>query len=647
MVELAIRIILASALMALSGAVGGPSFDLTWQVMALFASYSFLTYQLDRKDLRNPGFAGLIAVADAAVIATLLGSAGWLESFGFVALIPVGLATSRFGANPLSMAPMVAGSLLVSARLLGSGEWTPAILVQALMTLGLGLLFMPRNATVLQADQASELSPELVPASLPHDYLDLRERFRQMKDHAKELERKGKRERLISQLFDVRSTSTESLHSQLAKRIAEITGAEGVTIYTSAQLADAMVVRGFSGTLPEAVRAATISISSTFSDGQIRHKADQALRALRSDSDKQASASVLLKDQGKLVGMLSLSHKAIGHLDEAIQRAEEAAPYVAAMIRNAERDVAIQRRLREMEMLYTVASLCVGSDTPESACQRTVRELWDTLPLDHLSLHLLQNGSERCVAIQGAKSVPFELLNVEGSTGLEAWKSLGAPELAVFNTGEDSRVEKNDALKLRVGSFVLIPLKAGDELVGVLAAATHGSGGLDIPQIETLRLVAMELSQALGRLANGLSNAEGLVTPAEFQAGVARMESGQLVYLEPLRQDELVEKVGKPAFEHAIRTLARKLRPALPTGAMLCRRTEGDFVAFLPSTGPETAEQWANQVCAMAAMTAITTPDGRIKIPLGLKARLAPFGPQNYQISGTKPLQPSISRMIA
>ena len=69
MFELAIRVILGAVLMGLSGVTGKPEFDLAVKVAAFGAVMGIVVVQIERKGLRNPGIAGFIAVASAALAA--------------------------------------------------------------------------------------------------------------------------------------------------------------------------------------------------------------------------------------------------------------------------------------------------------------------------------------------------------------------------------------------------------------------------------------------------------------------------------------------------------------------------------------------------------------------------------------------------
>ena len=44
------------------------------------------------------------------------------------------------------------------------------------------------------------------------------------------------------------------------------------------------------------------------------------------------------------------------------------------------------------------------------------------------------------------------------------------------------------------------------------------------------------------------------------------------------------------------------------------------------------ASLWANQASVLASMVAITTPDGRARVPLGLRVKVSALAKQTHQI---------------
>jgi GGDEF domain-containing protein len=141
--------------------------------------------------------------------------------------------------------------------------------------------------------------------------------------------------------------------------------------------------------------------------------------------------------------------------------------------------------------------------------------------------------------------------------------------------------------------------------------------------------VAAELSRAFERISG--AKAGGLMTPHEFSKATAGRE-GALVYLEPLRKEQMITNYGFAAYEEALRKLAHQVRAKLPEGCCLCRRDQGDYLAFLDTT-EEFARAWANEVAASASFIALTSSETAKRVPLALRAKVALIAPQSNRLS--------------
>lgn len=139
-------------------------------------------------------------------------------------------------------------------------------------------------------------------------------------------------------------------------------------------------------------------------------------------------------------------------------------------------------------------------------------------------------------------------------------------------------------------------------------------------------MVAAEMHQALLRIQSQPASASGLTLPSEFHALVEEGNEGCLVYLEPLRKEETLARYGAPAFEIALRQLALRLRSKLPAGGALCRRSAGDYIAYLPHLQEQAARNWANEAAATASLIGIAIEEGRKRVPLAVRAKVARIG---------------------
>lgn len=623
MVELAVRLVLSLGIVGLSATTGTPPLDWTWRIALFQAAYAFVAHSLETKDQRNAGISGLIAVIDAACIAILLGKAGAMEHYGFLVLTPCAYAGARYAANAAAMAPLYASFLFAGSALSEKPVSDKIILAQSAGVLAIGLLLnQARRIKVITEKVKVEVPVEVgVP---PAQILELRENFRRMRDHAESLERKGRKDRLIASLSEASHGAGENLQQRLANKLRELCRVEGLSIYSAAMMADQLVVRGTSGNLPDAMSTMSFDISNAMTDSLIKKRVDTLIRSVRTEKDgHMRTATVVMRDRGRLIGTICLTDSNAERLQQGMETAEECSTILGTLIREDTESEKVAQRMKQAELLYTVSTVTTGSTTPTQLAARVVREAWDMLDVDHLSVHFLDEQGSIQVASAGATAHCEDLLRLPTGQGLEGWIESGCPEMTIFDTSEDDRVDRTVSLRKRIGSLFMIPIQYAEQAIGFLVAATHHNGGVDTPQIETLRTITNEMSQAIGRLESPVRGPSGLLTPKEFQEAISETDFGCFVYLEPIKRDALIEDFGAPALDIALQQYGRRVKQKLPRGGLMCRRAEGDFVVFLRNTTEGFARQWANDAVANASLIGVTTPDGRHKIPLALRAKVS------------------------
>ncbi len=626
MVELLCRLLGAWLLAGLSYAYGVPPFEDSWKTLLVFGAYSVFGYQLERRKFKNSGVAGIIAVVDAFCIAHLLGVAGLIDQAGFLVLAPLVYAAAKYGSLPTAMAPLCAGSLLLMDNIFRNAKPpTPMLLVQVVGVMAVGIMANHRRIIVTTTRQIVQEEVQPLTGIEPEAYMELRESFRKLRDLYRELEFKSRRDRLSMQLFESRLGSDEGFYRALAAEVQEITGAESVTLYTLAQFANTLVVQAASGATPARIEDASLHVNLKQAPSAILEDAEHALNAV-SEEDRTRFANILLRDSGRVIGMVTLRHNHPAELDECRAIGSELETMIVGLLKDEQERQTSQRRLKQAELLYDISVIAAGAETPNSLASRILREMAPMFEVDHLAISWLDGEDALLAAQHGKPARVLDIMSFAGGPGLGGWLNTEAPELILFDTGDDARCSGTDALKMRIGSFVLIPIAFDDKPYGFLTAATHRVGGVDIKEVESLRLIAAELGQALARLLNLESGASGMATPGEFQKIVAQSGNGCLVYLQPLKVEQMVETFGKPLWENALRTYARRLRARLPVGGAACRRAEGDFVVFLRDVDDKTARSWANEISAMASFIGITLPDHKTRVPLAMRAKVALIG---------------------
>jgi GAF domain-containing protein len=638
MFELAVRVLAAGATVFVAGVFGLLDFDFAVKVAAVVSALAFLGHRLELRGLRNAGAAGFFAVADAFAIALVLGAAGHLEHFGFLVILPCAWASARLGAQATSMAPLAASSLLVTHIALVGNQPGAALLGQAACVLGISLIPPKvRVETVLVA-------PDQTPIRQPDESLFIvRENYRKLRDAYRDLERKSRDNRWVLQLDPIRSLGGAKFFESLADRLREISGAETVGVYSVAQFDDTMVVRATAGTAPDAMRTCSLHVDVEKGPSKVLEVTKAALRAFHAPD--QTFFNLILMDRGKVVGMVSASHRDAAVLERAEETLRAVCDPVARMILDVDLRASVERRLREAELLYEISSLMNGACTPVSLAGRLAADLFEVLEPDHLGFSILDEGQTITVAQQGANARLIESMKFRGGNGVEGWVAAGCPELVLFDARDDARCTPQDALRHRVGSYCLIPLKSGDQTFGFLTAASHRAGGIDVPQIETLRVVAAEATRAMERLSHKEFVPGGMMTPKEFQRHVEGTPGGFLVYLEPLQPDELTRAFGRPAFATALRKYGARLNATLPAGGAVCRRSQGDYVVLLPPMSDDNARSWANDAAATASLIGVTTAEGSANVPLAVRAKVAALGTRTSRLAAIEEEVPAQMRV--
>lgn len=625
MIELSIRLVAAGLLVLLAGLLGIPEWNLAWKTAAAVSGYASFGYFLETRGRMNSGISGFFAIADSFAIACVLAASGGLPSAGFLVLLPCALAAAKRGSLGSAMAPLSAASILVADALIGrnSGFSVP-VLVQALGVLGIGALLNPKRlVTTVTRDVLRELPAE---ADVdPQAHLELRESYRRARTALRDLEQRAKRDQLVVELTEAKLGEGETFHKRLATKLRELIAADSLALYTLAQFEDLMVVRSIAGDHPEELRLQSLHVDLGKAPGQMRHDLDVAVSAVRTEAERMHFSNVLLTDRGRVIGLVSLFCKHAEDLEAAREEMESIAPFAAALIREESHREARERKLKETEILYSIAGTAAGADTATNLISRVVVEAADSLQLEHLGGYIIDEDRELLTAQAGQPMRIFDHLTLETGRGLASWLEAGAPEIIVYDARTDTRFSKEEALKRRIGGFCIFPLRYSERPVGFLVAGASRAGALDAPEIASLRTIAAELSQALGRLHDQSSEASGLMTQREFNTALAKASGGCLVYLEPLRLDQLIQSFGRPAVDHAVRTYTRRLRATLPLGAAMTRRSEGDLAVYLPGEEPEFAREWAHQASGLGALIGLRTPDGAREIPLGFRAKIAPI----------------------
>ena len=628
MVELAIRLLAAASMVLLAGMLGWENFDTVWKASGFACFYAFCIYAIELKGHKNSGTSGIAACFDACVIAAVLGSAGSIPSFGFIVLAPLAYAAAKYGSMPSAMAPIAAFALMGADQWANNGAQPSNIVMgHALGVLAVGMLLNHRRIVVTVAEPLFSGSNVANETNDPSAHLELRESFRTLKDRYHELERKSRRDRHAADLRLALAGDAVRFPKRLAQQLKKISNADGLSLYTLADSAGNLSVRAAEGSVTEAMRQSSLFIGVGEAIDAIRRSSERALHALASAEEKSMLRNVVLTHCGRVVGLVSLRCDERTRMEESARIVEDLASIIAEMIHESGLKSVFEGRLRRAELLYEITTSIAGATSQNSLAARTVEQLSEILDLEQFSITWLDGEVATLAAAHGASASPFQAMSFAKGDGLGGWLSIGTPELIAFDVADDSRCRHAEMSKLRIQSFAIMPIGIADETTGFLCASSPRSMAVDAFAVEALRLVAAELFQAIQRLGKEEAEASGLMLPGEFHRRISKAKRGSLVYLEPVRKEELISRHGAPAFDLALRQLAHRLRSRLPNGGAICKRAEGDYIVYL--TGSEkSARSWAAEATATASLIGIPVEENGKRVPLAIRAKVARVGTQ-------------------
>jgi len=592
MVELIFRLCLASLIAYWSRTQGSPPFELAHPITIGYALAAILFYAIARRWARLG--VSLQAVTDSLAIAVFAGSSGSLNTFGFLAMAPAVFAISRRNAHPL-VAAAAGSSMYVGFFLFAKGVPAMDFHAKALAITIAATMAMPRPvpSPVADAEEAPVAEQESLFVTEPEELTSLRETHRQLIDRYQSLENERQRELALRTLATFRPLVSPL--PELCSRIAGAIEADAIALYVRAESADDLVVQGTFGDWSDSVRDMAIPIHPNASADQARWTLEAQVLEL---VGAPCSTATLIRD-GRIIGLLV----ARSAHEQAVKLQEIADAVTTIVVEHAENH-RIQSRLREAEILYSVASVAQGAQSRNSLAERIVRELSTLVKADGLAIAWTDEGVLDPIAKSGQTFEVENVLIFEGHVGVEGWLRTGAPEISAFRTIGDSHCHPNRAIENRVGSLLLIPLQSGERPFGYLAAFTHRSGGLDTSDLLSLRTIGIEVSRTLARINAGPTE-EGLVSPSDFHD--MTRTGGAIVYIEPNVSAGSAESMGA-----AIRQFAHLVRGKLPAKGIVCRRDQGDLIAFLNEMSYESAARWANEIQSIASM--IRLPEGTFRV---------------------------------
>lgn len=588
--------------------------------LAILAIEIPILSRLEAKGGRGQQAAAAFALLDSCVAAVILGSMGLLIEGSFILLVSPLWAISRFGSHSVLLIPGSIGALAGAASLFEpngyhSGFYLQSAAFAVILTASSGGLVPKRRILPVP----SHLDPGTL-IEQEEDILILREAYRSLRDHYHRKERSSRVGSMAKKMLA--AAFSGQAWPELAKALQEELGLKGVRIYATGHSGSRLVWRAGSGPMPDSPTAGR-SLATGGGSAALQDRVDTLMDAIRHDVPEIITVTQVIRDQGRVCGLIVMDAESEAKLKEAEDRLQPAISLVGRTISHIAKRTDEARRVKESEILYSVVSLARGAASQEVLADRILQELKEIIPADRLSLVRLKNGKAETLAQEGTGPEPINLYSFAYGSGWQGWLKTSGSELHLLDPSEDTRIDSDAAFKSRIRSVCHLPLVADDEIIGWISASSARSGALDESHLTTLRIVASEAGTALASasMAKGLVGT-GLASPKEFIKALQTLTDGVVVAVEVPALQDLRHRFGSAPLSQALNRASRMLCTKAPPGSLVCRRAEGDFLVLIRGAAQAEALSWANEVTASAALITLNSPDGSQRLSLALRAKV-------------------------
>ena len=617
MIELGVRILISGLLLFFAGATNAISFEVAMAVAIAFGGTAAIAHQLEAAGKGSDATRTAFALLDACLIAIVLSAMNASAAFGLLTLVPIVIATQRYGATACYAAPLGGLCLLIASQIVHPGYHVSDSVLSAsgaIFVIGVALAGGAMIAARAEADAAAD------PAE--SDFILLREKYRRLEDSYEQLRQVSMQDRMLSSVAGYHAMRPTVRVGKVIERLSLATEVRGMVLLAVTDNSGELAVRGHHGAVPELLLQTAISVDMRTSIAMLQTRVSKAIQPLVEELPFEC---VPLVANGRVLGFICMITDDSKALEDARRTISTAATQLAEIISDSFEKCDLDRRAREAELLYSLATLSRGSDSTIDVCGRFVAELRELVGADQVAIYSIDGSTTHCLAETGGEVRVLDQMEFAHGMGIDGWRRLGRPEVLLNDAKGDKRVPRSI---LRIGSYYAVPIATSD-FEGFVCASARACRAFDATTVEIMRTTCDELGRAIDRVE--ADSAAGIMTVAEMQETMAG-SIGSVVVFEVLRRNQIESSGGKAAFRSAVRMFIRRVANRMPAGGGVARNEKGQVVVFLPDIEEAEAALWANEIEAIASMIGVRGPTGT-KSPMAVRSKVAGFNPQNSQFS--------------
>jgi diguanylate cyclase (GGDEF)-like protein len=265
-----------------------------------------------------------------------------------------------------------------------------------------------------------------------------------------------------------------------------------------------------------------------------------------------------------------------------------------------------QEQKHELRALISISRAVNRTLDPGQVAEAGLRETLRAMRVDAGGIWLAQSGSEALLLIH---TVGVSEPVIDRLRGIDMAASDQVKQAIESNTAVQFTVEIDDAVLAAYRSALLIPLRGGHGLVGMLAVGSRPKRIFDEAEVGFVTAIGDQLAAALDHAFEHRREAHtdyltGLANRSEFETSVRRElaavnRHGRPLSLMLMDLDELKkinDRFGHHTGDEAILSVAQVIRKAVRTSDISARLGGDEFGIAMPEAGLEHAGEVVSRI---------------------------------------------------
>jgi len=305
-----------------------------------------------------------------------------------------------------------------------------------------------------------------------------------------------------------------------------------------------------------------------------------------------------------------------------------AAPFSAALA-NVEQRRRLQRRVREISLLYDLSRLVQTATDMNQVYNAVVAQVQQIIPCENCTLFLLDPTRSRLEpkATRGRVVNLLDHIAFEKGQGVSGWVASRGKQLVIADLKQEHNLLNVEMIPPRVRSFVAVPLMVQENVIGVLNVSHSQPNAFTAEDVQLLTILAGQAAVTIERTEvfhtlETLAITDGLTQVYNHRYFQMRLEDElrrgrrynlavSLMLADADNFKSINDHYGHATGDKVLRELAALLRRSVRETEIVARYGGEEFALILPQTGAEQALVAAERVRANVGAATFQAADGQ------------------------------------